>query len=49
MLLPKTHYNRANIIIKHQIVSLIEKFFELILKIFIETYFNIMMQNIPPL
>jgi hypothetical protein len=42
-------YNTANIITKYQIVYLREKFFELILAVFIETPFNIMMQNIPPL
>jgi len=49
MLLPKNLYNTANIITKYQMVFLREKFFELILAIFIETSFSIMKQNIPSL
>jgi hypothetical protein len=41
VLVSNSQYNRANIITKHQIISLKEKFFELILAIAKETYFNI--------
>jgi hypothetical protein len=48
MLASNSLYNTENVITKHQIVFLKEKFFDFILAIAKETYFSILVEKIPP-